>query len=119
MLLLGFNSARMVFIPKSDNEEYCESVAAEPGDLRPLSLSNCDHKLVCVAVCWTLRRICDGTVHEAQRGFRKGKQLTDNVLALNAHTERHLILGAPCPAQILMDISCLSFCFAVLGFLCP
>jgi hypothetical protein len=30
----------MVFIPKSDNEEYCESVAAEPGDLRPLSLSN-------------------------------------------------------------------------------
>ena len=94
----------MVFIPKTDDEEYCESVAAEPGDLRPVSLSNCDHKLVCVAVCWTLGRICDDTVHEAQRGFRKGKQLTDNVLALNAFTERHLILGAPLPAQILMDI---------------
>ena len=38
-----FNAARMVFIPKTDDEEYCESVAAEPGDLRPLSLSNCDH----------------------------------------------------------------------------
>ena len=78
-----FNSARIVFIPKTDDEEYCESVAAEPGGLRPLSLSNCDHKLVCVAVCCALRRICDDTVHEARRGFRKGKQLTDNVLALN------------------------------------
>ena len=66
--------------------------------------SNCDHQLVCVAVCWALGRICDGTVHEAQRGFRKGKQLTDNVLALNAFTERHLILGAPFLAHILMDI---------------
>ena len=80
-----FNSARVVFIPKADDEEYCESVAAEPGDLRPLSLSNCDHKLVCVAVCCALRRICDDTVHGAQRGFRKGRQLTDNVLALNAY----------------------------------
>ena len=31
------NSARMVFIPKADEEECCESVATEPGDLRPLS----------------------------------------------------------------------------------
>ena len=99
-----FNYARMVFIPKTDDEEYCEPVAAEPGDLRPLSLSNCDHKLVCVAVCCSLRRICDSTVHEAQRGFRKGKQLTDNVLSLNAFTKRHLILGALLPAQILKDI---------------
>ena len=99
-----FNSARMVFIPEIDDEEYCESVVAEPGDLRPLSLSNCDHKLVCVAVCCSLRRICDSTVHEAQRGFRKGKQLTDNVLSLNAFTKRHLILGALLPAQILKDI---------------
>ena len=83
---------------------YCGSVAAEPGDLRPLSSSNCDHKLVCVAGCCSSRRICDSTVHEAQRGFRKGKQLTDNVLSLDAFTERHLILGAPLPAQILMDI---------------
>ena len=99
-----FNSARMVFIPKTGDEEYCESVAAEPGDLRPLSLSNCDHKLICVAVCCTLRRMCDSTVHEAQRGFRRGKLLTDNVLSLNAFTERQLILGAPLPTQILMDI---------------
>ena len=99
-----FNSTRMVFIPKTDDEEYCESLAAEPGGLRPLSLSNCDHKLVCVAVCCSLRRVCDCTEHEAQRGFRKGKQLTDNVLSLNAFTERHVILGAPLLAQILMDI---------------
>ena len=91
----------MVFIPKTESEGYCESVAAEPGDLRPLSLSNCDHKLVCIAVCCALRRICDGTVHGAQRGFRKGKQLTDNVLSLNAYTECHVVLGAACPAQVL------------------
>ena len=70
-----FNSAQMVFIPKTDGEEDCESVAAEPGDLRPLSLSNCDNKLVCVAVCCSLRRICDDTVHEAQRGFRTSSSL--------------------------------------------
>ena len=61
-------------------------------------------KLVCVAVCCSLRRICDSTVHEAQRWFRRGKLLTDNVLPLNAYTERHLILGGSLPAQILMDI---------------
>ena len=121
-----FNSARVVFIPKTGDEEYCGSVAAEPGHLRPLSLSNCDHKLVCVAVCCSLRRICDDTVHEAQRGFRKGKQLTDNVLSLNAFTERHLMLGAPLPAQVLMDIKAAfpsvlwSWVFFVLGKMgCP
>ena len=119
-----FNSARMGFIPETDDGEYCESVAAEPGGLRPLSLSSCDHKLVCVAVCWTLTRICDDTVHGAQRAFRKGKQLTENVLALNAFTERHLVLGAPLPAQILMDIKAVfpsvmwSWVFFVLDRMC-
>ena len=98
-----FNSARMVFIPETDDEEYCGSVAAEPGDLRLLSLSNCDHELICVAVCCSLRRICDNTVREAQGGFRRGKLLTDSVLFLSAFIERHLILGAPLLAQILMD----------------
>ena len=99
-----FDSARMVLIPKTGEEECCQSVAAEPGGLRPLSLSNCGHKLVCIAVCCSLRRTCDSTVHEAQRGFRRGKLLTDNALSLNAYTEKHLILGTPLPAQILMDI---------------
>ena len=99
-----FNSARLVFIPKADEEECCESVAAEPGDLRLLSLSDCDHKLVCVAICCSLRRICDSTVPEAQGGFRRGRLLTDNVLSLGAFIEKHLILGTPLPAQILVDI---------------
>ena len=60
------------------------------------------------------------------RGFRKGKQLTDNVLALNVYTERHSMLGAPLPAQILMDIEAVfpsvlwSWVFFVLGKMgCP
>ena len=60
--------------------------------------------MVCIAVCASLRKVCDATVHDAQRGFRRGKLLTDNVLILNAHSERHVVLGSPCPAQILMDI---------------
>ena len=42
--------------------------------------------------------------HSSQRGFRRGKLLTDSVLLLSAHTERHITLGGPCPAQILLDI---------------
>ena len=49
--------------------------------------------------------ICEKTVHDAQRGFRRGKIIIiDNVLELEAQTIRNLIMGARNPSMFLMDI---------------
>ena len=99
-----FNRSTMVFTPKGEPVAGGVGVQARPGDLRPLSLSNADQKLVALAINTTLSGICEGTVHSAQRGFRKGKLITDNVIELEAHIMKELFTGARCPALLLIDI---------------
>ena len=65
-----FNAARMVFIPKPSDDSPLEPGVVHSSELRPLTLSNCDQKLVGIAVCFTLRTVCDAVVHGSQRGFR-------------------------------------------------
>ena len=48
--------------------------------------------------------MCEGTAHSAQRGFRRGKLITDNVIELEARIVRELYTGARCPALLLIDI---------------
>ena len=52
----------------------------------------------------SLSRVCEGTVHSAQRGFRRGKLITDSVLELEARIMKELYTGARCPARPLIDI---------------
>ena len=99
-----FNGSTLVFIPKGEPVAGGVGVQARPGDLRPLSLSNADQKLVALAINVSLSRVCEGTVHSAQRGFRRGRLITDNVLELEARIMRELYAGARCPALLLIDI---------------
>ena len=73
------NCSTLVFIPKGDGEQHGVSVQAMPDGLRPLALSNTDQKLLVLAINATLIEICEKTVHDSQRGFRRGKIITDNV----------------------------------------
>ena len=98
-----FNLSTLVFIPKGDSGGSA-GVQARPGDLRPLSLSNADQKLLALAINSSLNMICEGVVHPSQRGFRRGKLVTDNVLELEARVIKELYLGARHPAMLLLDI---------------
>ena len=99
-----FNKSTLVFIPKGEPGAGGVGVQARPGDLRPLSLGNADQKLVALAINVSLGRVCEGTVHSAQRGFRRGELLTDNVIELEARIMKELYTGARCPALLLIDI---------------
>ena len=99
-----FNESTLVFIPKGDPGAGGVGVQARPGDLRPLSLSNADQKLVALAINVSLSRMCEDVVHDSQRGFRKGKVITDNVIELEARIMKELYTGARCPALLLIDI---------------
>ena len=99
-----FNRSTLVFIPKGEPGAGGVGVQARPGDLRPLSLSNADQKLVALAINVSLGRVCEGIVHSAQRGFRRGKLITDNVLELEARVMKELYTGARCPALLLIGI---------------
>ena len=71
------NRSTLVFIPKGEPVAGGVGIQARPGDLRPLSLSNADQKLVALAMNVSLGRVCEGIVRSAQRGFRRGKLITD------------------------------------------
>ena len=99
-----FNESTLMFIPQGDPGAGGVGVQARPGDLRPLSLSNADQKLVALAINVSLSRMCEDTVHSSQRGFRKGKVITGNVIELEARIMKELYIGARCPALLLIDI---------------
>ena len=114
------NGSTPVFIPKGEPVAGGVGVQARPGDLRPLSLSNADQKLVALAINVSLSRVCEGTVHSAQRGLKKGKLITDNVIELGARIMKELYTGARCPAPLLIDIKAAfpSFCDLGLAVVC-
>lgn len=61
------NESTLVFIPKGDPGAGGVGVQARPGDLRPLSLSNADQKLVALAINVSLSRMCEDTAQLSAR----------------------------------------------------
>ena len=96
----------MTFIPKGDVNDHGASVQAKPDELRPLSLSNTDQKLLALAANQSLVQACSVTVGSHQRGLMKGRQLTDNVLEVDAYVDSYLLCRSmdACVAQVLLDM---------------
>eukprot|EP00972_Heterocapsa_arctica_P036620 5390974-Heterocapsa_arctica.AAC.1 len=92
----------MVFIPKN-SEGIASSVEAQAAELRPVTQSNSDQKLLNLALNFSLVQMCK-QVYVAQRGFIEGRILTDNVLELDSMTECHLIKDDLCVGQVYFDI---------------
>jgi hypothetical protein len=95
-----FNEATMVFLPKgTDPNDSGTSAAREPGATRPLTLSNTDSKVFSRVLSFKMAGFATMVVHEAQRGFVRGRYITDNVLEIEgialsqvAHTESSVAL---------------------------
>ena len=77
-LSTGFGVSRTVFIPKSSNVDTRERIIRSPNTLRPLTLCNCDCKVIIAAMCFVLRRFSIECIHPSQRCVTQ-RIMTDNI----------------------------------------
>ena len=78
-----FNEALMVFLPKgADPRDSATSAAREPGATRPLTLSNTDSKVYSRVLNSKMASYAPLVIHEAQRGFVRGRSITDNIIEI-------------------------------------
>ena len=88
MMPVGFNSSLMVFVAKGEEPDEL-SIVREPCNTRPLSLKNCDNKIICAVVNFALRTPLATHACPAQRGFIPGRQLVSNVVDLDVYGRIH------------------------------
>jgi len=99
----GFNHSYFAFIPKDVGPEEV-SVARRPSQLRPLSVSNTDRKIIASCVNYGLSAIARKTCIAAQRGGLSGRQLCDNIYDLETHALLCCRLSSVFPAIVLFDL---------------
>lgn len=100
-----FLDALMVFIPKGSAASDGTIVARTPDNVRPLSLSNTDCKLVTNAIAAPMNRVARVTVDGRQRGFVEGRQMLDNVIDLESMGITAQMRNATNAAFIFMDFA--------------
>ena len=82
-----FNEAFMVFIAKGDHGDDDETTCIRtPSTTRPLTLSNTDTKLISAAINRPLSAYASSVVAGQQRGFIKGRSISDNIVELEAQS---------------------------------
>ena len=99
----GFNVADMVFILKDEVEPGClpHRGAAQ---LRTLSLSNTDQKVIASAIAVPMQEGALHTVHEHQTGGLKGRKLEDCLLRSETNAVEAATLDSHAPAWLFTDI---------------
>ena len=76
-----FNNSLLPFIEKGTQiGDTADTVVREPGQTRPLSMSNTDNKMIADLVARPLRFHVTSKLHGAQRGGLAGEQMVDNLL---------------------------------------
>eukprot|EP00959_Pyramimonas_sp_CCMP1952_P382986 8024854-Pyramimonas_sp.AAC.1 len=80
----SFNECTAAFLPKGSAQLGHES-ARQPASTRPLSLSNCDNKLLSSAIAVPISKVAEDKVDKAQRGFIKGRQMLDNIVEVDSN----------------------------------
>lgn len=76
----SFIAASLVYIPEASGGAFAEvAYTAMPRDLRPLTLSIVDQKIVARGVNVAWATIAQDMVHAVQRGFMKGRHILSNV----------------------------------------
>ena len=91
-LPLDINDGLFVFLQKSDRD-YDRSLSAEdiyghPGNLRPLTLKNCDNQCVARICNWIVKPVVETSARSLQNGFTKGTIFLNNVVELDFAARR-------------------------------
>ena len=77
----GFGASRTVFTPKDSDANAQSLLIRMPEALRPLTLCNCDCKVITSALCVGLRKHSNGCVHPSQRCVAQ-RMMTGNVFEM-------------------------------------
>ena len=78
------NDSVTLFIPKGEPEGDHVQIIRAGGDNRPLSLKNSDNKIATAVVNDATSAVVADGAHETQNGFKKGRQLLQNVVDLDS-----------------------------------
>ena len=100
-----FNSSITTFIPKELEAGELDEVARSPSKTRPLTLSNCDNKIITGTYNTKLRTILPTCINRFQRGFIWGRQLLENLLQMDtvARNLDYKCDDGQCPILFLLD----------------
>ena len=84
-----FAGSRTVFIPKTSDTEDLGRIIRSPDAFRPLTLCNCDCKLLTSAICRGLHWYTMQRVHPSQRCIST-RQMTDNIFEIETTALAHV-----------------------------
>ena len=90
-----FAESRTVFIPKTADVDDNGRIIRSPDALRPLTLCNCDCKLLTSAICRGLHWYTMRCIHPSQRCI-SSRQMTDNIFEIETTA---LARGACAPQE--------------------
>ena len=84
-----FAESRTVFIPKTSDTDDLGRIIRSPDALRPLTLCNCDCKLLTSAICRGLYWYTMRCIHPSQRCI-SSRQMTDNIFEIETTALAHV-----------------------------
>ena len=124
-----FAQGRTVFIPETSDIDDHGTIIRSPDALRPLTLCNCDCKLLTSAICRGLHWYTMRCIHPSQRCI-SSRQMTDNIVEIETTALAHVACAPQDSGVLLTDFAAAypsvnhSWMFSVhentglLGFLC-
>ena len=95
-----FAESRTVFIPKSSDVDNNGRILRSPEALRPLTLCNCDCKILTAALCRGFHWYTMRCIHPSQRCI-SSRQMTDNIFEIGTTALAH-VACAPRESGILL-----------------
>ena len=84
-----FAESRTVFIPKASDIDDNGRIIRSPDALRPLTLCNCDCKLLTSTICRGLHWYTMRCIHPSQRCI-SSRQMTDNIFEIETNALAHV-----------------------------
>jgi endonuclease/exonuclease/phosphatase family metal-dependent hydrolase len=101
----GFNRCFLACIPKGDAPGDHIGIARTPESTRPIAMSNSVAKLLAMAVNRVLAPVAQTTILDRQRGFVKGRSITDNIMETESLAIRFVKFYAAKSGIVLFDFA--------------
>ena len=99
-----FAASWTVFNPKSSTVDDNGLIVRPPDALRPLTLCNCDGKIISTAICFGLHRTSIRCIHPAQRCILF-RQMTDNIFEVETTALAHVACATRESGILLTDFA--------------
>ena len=99
-----FDASRTVFIPKPSTVDDNGLIVRPPDVLRPLTLCNCDCKIITTEICFGLHRYTIRCTHPAERCI-SSRQMTDNIFEVETTALAHVACATRESGILLTDFA--------------